>query len=71
MDAGDTGIAAVTNRTMANRLNAAYSLGLKYKGIGMMRVSPIYDDELADQYFFAGYDGKPIEDVGKTEARKT
>lgn len=52
---------------MLNRLEVAYSLGMKHKGIGMMRVSPIYDDELADQYFFAGYDGKPIEDVGKVK----
>lgn len=49
---------------MINRLEAAYSLGIRYKAIGMMKVCPLYEDLVAEQYFFAGYDGRPISEVG-------
>lgn len=56
-----------TDRELPNRLEAAYTLGMKYKAIGMMKVCPLYEDLVAEQYFFAGYDGKPIAEVGKTD----
>lgn len=52
---------------MENRLNAAYTLGRRHKETGRMRVSPFYEDPQADQYFFAGWDNKPISEVGNEE----
>jgi hypothetical protein len=44
--------------------NKAFYLGKSSKGRGFMRLSPFYEDETADFYWYAGYDGKTEEEMG-------
>jgi len=49
-------------KTTAPRI--AFYKGQSAKGRGFMRLSPFYEDEKADFYFYGGYDGKTEEDMG-------
>lgn len=42
----------------------AFYLGKSSKGRGFMRLSPFYEDEAADFYWYAGFDGKTEEEMG-------
>jgi hypothetical protein len=42
----------------------AYYLGKSSKGRGFIRLSPFYEDEQADVYWYGGYDGKTEEEMG-------
>lgn len=54
-----------------NRLKEAYYLGQAARERHLLRVTPYYEDPVADEYWFAGYDGVKLEDVGKeTDAKK-
>ena len=56
---------------MRNRLKEAHYQGEEAKRLGRMRVTPYYEDPIADTYWFAGYEGVKLEDVGKeTDAEK-
>lgn len=39
--------------------NQAYKSGEKAKRFSWARLSPFYDDPIADAFFFAGFDGIP------------
>jgi hypothetical protein len=41
----------------AKKMHLAFTRGQRAKAIKMGRVSTEYDDDNADEYFFAGYDG--------------
>lgn len=38
----------------------AYNSGINYAKIGHFRISPFYESDAEDAYFFLGFDGKPI-----------
>ena len=44
-------------------LKDAYENGQESKKKGFMRVTPYYENEQLDKYWFAGYDDIKIEDV--------
>jgi hypothetical protein len=62
---------------MFQKCSRAFHAGKKAKTLDLARVSVVYDDALADEFFFDGYDGKSWEDAvkrliaGKTPAAKT
>jgi len=42
----------------------AYYAGKRAKVMGFGRLSPFYEDEKADFYFYGGFDGRTEEDMG-------
>jgi hypothetical protein len=50
-------IAKLQRRLQMN--NQAYKSGEKAKRFSWARLSPFYDDPIADAFFFAGFDGIP------------
>lgn len=41
----------------------AYDSGRASKNKGLMRVSPYYENEKADKYWYAGYDGVEFDEI--------
>lgn len=69
--------AQASPQVMFQKCSRAFHAGKKAKTLDLARVSVVYDDALADEFFFDGYDGKSWEDAvkrliaGKTPAAKT
>lgn len=53
-----------TTRQLTDTLKrTAYDAGRKAKEHGWERLSPYYEDEVSDVYFFAGYDRLPYNSI--------
>jgi hypothetical protein len=60
-----TGIAR-RQRANHNQLMAdAFLSGQKAKTRGWSRTSPFYESEMQDAFFYGGYDGKTVKQVGE------
>lgn len=49
----------------------AFDSGKKAKVRGFARISPYYEDALADKFWFAGFDGLQFDEIGKEETHPT
>lgn len=53
-----------TTRQLTDTLkHTAYERGVHARKSGWERLSPYYEDEVSDVYFFAGYDGLKYEEI--------
>jgi hypothetical protein len=57
--------AQVSPQVLFQKFSAAFHAGAKAKRMQLARVSVIYGDPLADEFFFAGYDGQTWEEAVK------
>ena len=54
-----------------NRLLDAWQKGLAAQQRGFWRLCPFCDDEIREMYWYAGYDGIPLDKVNEENAKHT
>ena len=57
--------AEIEPRVLFQKWNSAFHAGAKAKRMDWARVSTVYGDPIAEQFFFEGYDGKTWEEAVK------
>ena len=57
--------AQVSPQVLFHKFRLAFGAGVKAKRMDWARVSTVYGDPVADEFFFEGYDGKSWEEAVK------